>query len=348
MIKCIKPTFIENRVWVRIAAVFTLLALISASFASCGKRSDADFEYPLRTLSEASQDKSFGSYKYAEYDDGTLMLTEYSGDEEYITIPDKIDDKKVLALAGDLFYGKANIKSVRLGKYIEMIGDYCFADCTSLYSVEGLDNVWSIGAQAFEGTVWLSAKSDEFVIVGDGVLIKYNGESAYVDIPDTVKHIGGAFELNAYVTYVKIPDSVCTIGSYSFFGCEQLYAVDLGKRVQYIGVSAFNDCSRLAALTLPDSLEYIDAYAFAYALSLTSVRLGTSVKYVGDSAFYCCSLLRSLYIPRSCVTFEPYSFSECYGLELIFYEGTEEEFNAIGLDYLNYILLDVPKIYNAK
>lgn len=338
----------KRRIWVRLTAILILLSLALSCFVSCGKKNDNDFEYPVRTVSDETEDRSFGSYKYTEFSDGTLMLTEYSGNEEYITIPDKIEDKIVVALAGDLFYGKTNIRSVKLGKYTEMIGDYCFADCTSLYSVEMLDKVWSIGARAFDGTAWLSARSDEFVIVGDGVLIKYNGDAAYVEIPDNVKHIGGAFELNTDVTYVRIPDSVYTIGSYSFFGCDQLRAVDLGSRVQYIGVSAFNDCANLAAIEFPDSLMYIDTYAFSYALSLTSVRLGSSVKYVGDSSFYCCTLLSTLYIPRSCVTFEPYTFADCYGLELVFYEGTEEEFNALGLDYRNYILLDAHKIYNAK
>lgn len=348
MIKKIGYARAKYKTWIRMTAMLTLLALLITCLASCGKKNDKDFEYPVRTVSDDAQDKSFGSYKYTEFNDGTLMLTEYSGNEEYITIPDKIDGKNVIALAGDLFYEKTNIKSVKLGKYTEMIGDYCFAGCTALYSVELLDKVWSIGARAFDGTAWLSAKSDEFVIVGDGVLIKYNGDAAYVEIPDGVKHIGGAFELNTNVTYVRIPDSVYTIGSYSFFGCERLCAVDIGSRVQYIGVSAFNDCAKLAAIEFPDSLKYIDTYAFAYALSLTSVRLGSSVKYVGDSSFYCCTLLNTLYIPRSCVNIEPYTFADCYGLELVFYEGTEEEFNALGLDYQNYILLDAHKIYNAK
>lgn len=344
----VKHARADHSVRTRVTALFALISLLLCCCVSCGKKDNKAFEYPLRKLSEESEDKSFGSYKYAEFDDGTLMLTEYSGNEEYVTIPDTIDGKKVVALAGRLFDGKTALKSVKLGKYTEMIGDECFSGCTALYSVERLDGVWSIGAGAFEGTAWFEAKTDEFVIEGDGVLIKYNGEATYVEIPDTVKHIGGAFELNMNVTYVVIPDSVYTIGSYAFFSCEQLYAVDIGKQVQYIGMYAFNGCSKLASIKFPDSLEYIDACAFSYALSLTTVRLGSSVKYVGDSAFYCCSLLRSVYIPRSCVTFEASAFSECYGLGLVFYEGTEEEFNAIGLDYMNYILVDAYKIYNAK
>lgn len=333
---------------IRMTAFLALISLLFGCFVSCGKKSGKDFEYPLRTVSDDAEEKSFGSYKYTEFNDGTLMLTEYSGNEEYVTVPDTVDGKKVVALARRLFDGKTALKSVKLGKYTEMIGDECFSGCTSLYSVERLDGVWSVGAGAFDGTAWLEAKTDEFVVVGDSVLIKYNGEAAYVEIPDTVKHIGGAFELNTYVTYVVIPDSVYTIGSYAFFGCERLYAVDFGKNVQYIGMYAFNDCGKITSLEFPDSLEYIDACAFSYALALTTVRLGSSVKYIGDSAFYCCTLLSSVYIPRSCVTFEAGAFSECYGLALVFYEGTEEEFNAIGLDYMNYILLDAYKIYNAK
>lgn len=42
---------------------------------------------------------------------------------------------------------------------------------------------------AFNSTGWLEAQTDEFVIVGDGVLLKYNGEGGKVTVPDTVKHI---------------------------------------------------------------------------------------------------------------------------------------------------------------
>ena len=52
------------------------------------------------------------------------------------------------------------------------------------------DSVVYVGTNAFTGTSWLKAQAkEEFVVVGDGVLIQYNGNASNIVIPDTVKRI---------------------------------------------------------------------------------------------------------------------------------------------------------------
>lgn len=59
------------------------------------------------------------------------------------------------------------------------------------------------------GTPWYQGLKDEFVIVGDGVLIKYNGTKSGVILPDNVKAIGGtAFRNNTSVSDVVLHDGI--------------------------------------------------------------------------------------------------------------------------------------------
>ncbi len=40
-----------------------------------------------------------------------------------------------------------------------------------------------VGASAFRGTPWLDEQKDEFVIIGDHILLKYNGNQEIVQVP---------------------------------------------------------------------------------------------------------------------------------------------------------------------
>ena len=47
-----------------------------------------------------------------------------------------------------------------------------------------------VGENAFANTNWLKAQSkDEFVVIGDGILLQYNGNAKNIVIPEAVKRI---------------------------------------------------------------------------------------------------------------------------------------------------------------
>ena len=51
---------------------------------------------------------------------------------------------------------------------------------------------------------------------------------------------------------------------------------------------------------------------------------------IGDGAFYGCSSLTSIEIPAGVTSIGSNAFDGCSNLEVIYYHGTEEEWNAIG------------------
>ncbi|MCR4644798.1 MAG: leucine-rich repeat domain-containing protein [Oscillospiraceae bacterium] len=91
---------------------------------------------------------------------------------------------------------------------------------------------------------------EEFEI-RDAVLIKYNGKSAAVTIPDGVRKI----ERRA------------------FRGCKQLLSVTIPEGVTTIGDLAFEECTGLTAVTLPHSVTRLGSYPFYACAGLTSVTI---------------------------------------------------------------------------
>ena len=122
------------------------------------------------------------------------------------------------------------------------IGDGAFFYCSSLKQINLNTEINSIGAYAFYGTSWYNSLKDEFVITGNGVLIKYNGTKSGVIIPDDVKAIGGSAFLNkTRISDVVLHDGIRTIGARAFEGCIKLLAITIPQNVSSIGEEAIPD-----------------------------------------------------------------------------------------------------------
>lgn len=329
-----------------VIVVTLLLPILLSIFTGCTAE-EAEFILPNRTLPENAERLSYSYFRYKVYDDQTVMITEYKGEGSTVVIPDVIDGMPVVELADELFYQNEKIESVKLGKNIERIGTNCFGGCSYLQSVTLNKKVWSIGAYAFSGTPWFNSLSDEFVVVGDGVLIKYNGNDVGIEIPKTVRHISDAFTLKALVS-VTMSDSVLTIGEFAFAFDTVLCNVEFSKSLLMIDEYAFAGCDSLTSVILPDSVERIGSNAFSECLGLNTLRLSESLTDLGEYAFFGCLEMRMLYLPSSVSMLPVGAFAECKSLELVLYGGDEKSFNSIVADTTNYLLLDATIVYNAK
>ena len=299
---------------------------------------------PTRTFS-SDEVKKFGSYEYMVYDDGTVIITSYTGTESVLTVPDNIDGGKVVELGMDCFLENSTITSVKLGSSLEIIGDYAFYNCKSLSSVTIGKKVWSVGVAAFEGTPWLDAQTDEFVIVGDGVLLKYQGDATYLTIPSGIKHLSYAFNMNYNLVGVEMGEEIMTIGKYAFAYCESLRHVVFSPNTVLIDDGAFDSCELLTSVVIPDSVVKIGTYAFNYCSSIAEMKLGNGVKTIGEAAFRNCMRMKVMHMPASVQTIDDSAFADCLALTLVFYGGTEQQFSEIYLSSTNYILKDVTKVY---
>ena len=330
-----------------ILVLFSALCLLVASLSGCAGGAGAVFVFPTRQL-VGEETYTFGSYTYQIYDDNTVVVVDYTGSEPNVVIPDTIDGKMVSTIGYAAFMGNTAVQSLKLNKNLEIVEAYAFCACPSLTSVTVGDKVWRVGEFAFDQTPWLSAQTDDFVVVGDGVLLTYQGPSNDVIIPDGIKHISAAFVMHPSVTSVEMGADVLTVGDYAFAYNDSLRRVVLGENVRSIGAYAFDGCTYLPHITIPDRVETIGDYAFNDCNYLVDIKLGASLREIGQYAFKYCSRMMCVQMPVTMEKIAGYAFADCYSLTLVYYGGTEAQFDALGLEGSNVYLKDAHIIYESN
>lgn len=332
-----------KKITLRIVCLALAALIMLPMMAGCASSKKSSFSLPTRTL-VPGEVKYFGSFGYRVYDDGSVAVVEYTGSETRVTVPETIEGGRVIELGNEVFADNLTLQSVKMSS-VEIIGHYAFYNCPSLSEVTLSKKLWSVGVAAFETTPWLATQTDEFVVVGDGVLLKYQGSDLYVVLPDNVKHLSNAFEINEQILGIELGEQLLTIGANAFAMCTALRYVGFGSNIKLIGASAFDTCEMLTSIVIPDSVEVIGDYAFNYCTNMSEVKIGKSVRTIGDSAFRNCIRIKILELPGTVESIGSYGFADCIVLTLVYYGGTPEQFEALGLDTTNYILRDVEKIY---
>lgn len=120
-------------------------------------------------------------FTYEAFDEGTVLITGYTGTEETVYVPNTIYGNKVLGIANYAFFGCENLKSITISSEIEAVGEYAFSQCTNLTDVNLGTGMLELGSYAFEGCYSLKriAVSDVLAVVGEGA---FNGCYAVTDI----------------------------------------------------------------------------------------------------------------------------------------------------------------------
>ena len=79
--------------------------------------------YKLKNLynDPIKENETYDKYIYNEYNNHIGIMF-YEGDEDILTIPEYINNKKVLSIDDSAFYGNAKIKKVIIPKYVIRIG----------------------------------------------------------------------------------------------------------------------------------------------------------------------------------------------------------------------------------
>lgn len=184
-----------------------------------------------------------------------------------ITIPNSVNSIEDWA-----FCCCSSLTNITIPDSVTSIEAEAFSNCSKLTSITIPDSVTYIGYDAFESTPWLKNYSKDFVIVGNGCLIKYKGKGTCISIPESVTNIGyNAFEGCKSITSVTIPDSVTSIGCSAFEGCTSLTSVTIPNSVTSIELSTFAECKKLTSITIPDSVNSIEDYAFYGCKKLTII-----------------------------------------------------------------------------
>lgn len=166
----------------------------------------------------------------------------------------------------DFAFARSSLTSVSIPDTVTHIGYGAFYHCDELENVYIPKSVTEIEPFAFDNTLWLSKwykKGEKFLIVGDGILLSYNGNENHVTIPDGVKRIAPyVFYDNTTLKSVSLPDSLIEIGEAAFCGCEKLEDVYGGINLETISDRAFYQCP-IGTIKITDKVKSIGLSAFS-------------------------------------------------------------------------------------
>ena len=250
---------------------------------------------------------------------GSILITGYSGPGGAVTIPSSITGLPVTGIGNNVFKQNFNLTSVTIPNTVTSIGNNTFDSCILLNQITLPDSVTNIGTRAFE--VCFNVTNLVFgngpISIGDyafynldalkdlvlGTNITSIGGHAFescnlltrIRIPDSVTNMGGAvFQLCEQVTNAIIGNGATSVPGNAFSGDSALKSVAIGTNVTAIGSQAFSGCG-LTTITIPDSVTLIDISAFNQNANLTKVIVGSSVTSIGITAFASCCAMTGIY-----------------------------------------------------
>ena len=174
----------------------------------------------------------------------------------------KVDEK----IESQTFYGCKSLK-VALLDNVKVIGDYAFADCSTLINV----------------------RIPVVEVIGEGAFSRYDTEGGAptfnsIELPNTLREIkDGAFLGCEGLGEITIPKTVRSIGDYTFAYCLNLEKVVLPSTIKTIGLYSFAGCELLTNINTSNIEEFKD-YAFTSCVLLENVDL-SKAKTIGEGAF---------------------------------------------------------------
>ena len=232
------------------------------------------------------------------------------------------------AIAGRAFIARTEITSVVISENVKTVGESAFSQCTGLMDLTIENGVESIEEEAFVGCSSLKS----------------------VTIPQSVTSIGTYGEpFSVFSNCSSMTEFIVDSNNPNYAnddaGClydkekKTLFIYPIGKPetsftipagVTTISTGAFYECQNLTSLIIPEGVTWIDDLAFV-GMRLTSITIPNGVTGIGENAFVYCSQLSSITLPDSVTWIGDWAFAQCSALTDVFYTGTEEQWNRIGI-----------------
>ncbi len=133
----------------------------------------------------------------------------------------------------------------------------------------------------------------------EGNVVKEEANVAH--LPNGTTEIPNYAFQNSGIEKIVLTEGIETIGTYSFYGAEELTKVELPQSLTTIGDGAFERCFNLVDVEFAttNNLKFIDNSAFEYCTSLQSIDIPEGVVYLGADAFSGAIKLERISLPST-------------------------------------------------
>lgn len=257
---------------------------------------------------------------------------------ENINIPNTVT---ILATSA---FEHSGIKEIIIPDSVKTIGSNCFKN-SELESIILPDTDITLGMCCFSYTPLKSIRLPNTLKALENSIFA-NSSLVSITIPDSVETIEYSFFAGCKsLETVVIPESVTFIGNRTFYGCTALKNIDLPTGLTTISSDLFSGCTSLEKIDIPANIKEIQNNTFLNCTSLKEVNLPSGLTKIGDSAFVGCESLTSIAIPKSVKSFGASVFNNY--LKTVYFEGSEEEWNAITFGANNTPLEQADIIFNS-
>ena len=263
-----------------VTIIMTVLLIFSLMFfCAC------DFSRLLGNSDE--EDEPYESVLiFEENTDGTYTVRGRNRQDTSIVIPETYRGKPVTGIGDEAFFGYDGLVEVILSKNITSIGEYAFAYCSALETID-LVNVETLEDWAF-----------------------FVSGLKYITIPESVTYIGnGAFTACDYLEEINFNASSLDYTEGGIFAAA-------GEEGNGIVVNFGDNITKI-----PDRLFYV----YGVRPKITHVYMGNSVEIIGEGAFSTCSELAYIVISENVKEIGAEAFSSCYDLMYVEYNAKNIE-----------------------
>ena len=151
-------------------------------------------------------------------------------------------------------------------------------------------------------------------------------------IPSNVKTIGEFAFAHSALKQVVIESDVKNIGAKAFYMSENLQTVSVADSVQSIGCNAFEGTKYYADKENENGIVYIGKVAYVYRgnkADITDIEIKDGTVGIADHALGYMRNLKTITLPSSVKHIDSMAFLGCTNLKNIYYNGTDDGWNAI-------------------
>lgn len=249
-------------------------------------------------------------------------------------------EEGITSVGSVAFYAYPNLQTMSLPSSMTYLDLSAYTSCPELAEIsvaQGCAEYCSENGILFNGDktalmLYPAAKTGESYTVPAGVQ----------------ELLDSSFRFNRYLKTIVLPDSLLSIGFYTFHRAASLEQVNLPESLTFIDWYAFKNCQKMKEITLPHSLTRMCSSVFCDCTALTKVTILGGLQNIETDAFVDCTNLTTVVLPKSVTGIWNNAFENCDHLKKVYYAGSEEDRENIGIGPHNEALENAKWVYGTS